>query len=318
MREIAAMPAEPAIDVRNLSHRYGERRALSSVSLTVERGEIFGLLGPNGGGKTTLFRLLTTLLPIREGAISILGNDVAANPSKSRRLFGVTFQSPSLDGKLTVRENLVHQSHLYGLFGGDMRSRIDELLTRLGIADRAGDRVDTLSGGLKRRVEIAKGLIHRPQLLLLDEPSTGLDPGARHDTWRYLVQLRNEQQTTILVTTHILEEAEHCDRIGILDRGELVALDTPENLRAEVGGDCLTIRTANPDQLAAKISERFHVAPKRVGEVLRVERDRGHELLRELVEEFPNEVTAVSLAKPTLEDVFIQRTGHRFWNEGPA
>lgn len=312
------MPAEPAIDVRNLSHRYGERRALSSVSLTVERGEIFGLLGPNGGGKTTLFRLLTTLLPIREGAISILGNDVAANPSKSRRLFGVTFQSPSLDGKLTVRENLVHQSHLYGLFGGDMRSRIDELLTRLGIADRAGDRVDTLSGGLKRRVEIAKGLIHRPQLLLLDEPSTGLDPGARHDTWRYLVQLRNEQQTTILVTTHILEEAEHCDRIGILDRGELVALDTPENLRAEVGGDCLTIRTANPDQLAAKISERFHVAPKRVGEVLRVERDRGHELLRELVEEFPNEVTAVSLAKPTLEDVFIQRTGHRFWNEGPA
>ncbi len=310
------MLQQTAVDIRQISHRYGERLALDHLSFQIAAGEIFGLLGPNGGGKTTLFRLLTTLLPIRDGSIQVLGRDVGTDPSAIRRLIGVTFQSPSLDGKLTVRENLSHQSHLYGLYGRRMRQRIDELLARLGISDRAGDRVDSLSGGLKRRVEIAKGLVHEPQVLLLDEPSTGLDPGARHDLWRYLIQLREAQHTTILVTTHILEEAEHCDRIGILDSGKLVALDTPDRLRASVGGDCLTIHAKNPDRLSAQIADRFQITPRRIGAALRIERDRGHVLLREVVDSFREEVTAVSLAKPTLEDVFIQRTGHRFWDEG--
>ncbi|MGE3315395.1 MAG: ATP-binding cassette domain-containing protein, partial [Planctomycetaceae bacterium] len=312
----ATMLQQTAVDIREVSYRYGERLALDQLSFQIAAGEIFGLLGPNGGGKTTLFRLLTTLLPIRNGSIHILGLDVALDPAMVRRFIGVTFQSPSLDAKLTVRENLSHQSHLYGLYGREMNRRIEELLARLGLSDRARDRVDSLSGGLKRRVEIAKGMVHEPPILLLDEPSTGLDPGARHDLWRYLNQLREIHHTTILVTTHILEEAEHCDRIGILDQGKLVALDTPDRLRASVGGDCLTIQATDPDRLSKQIADRFRIAPQRIGSALRIEREQGHELLREVVESFSDEISAVSLAKPTLEDVFIQRTGHRFWDEG--
>jgi len=311
------MPPLPAIDVQNLVHCYGDRQALRGIEFSVEAGEIFGLLGPNGGGKTTLFRIVSTLLPVQSGTVHVLGYNVEANAHAVRCRIGVTFQSPSLDGKLTVRENLRHQGHLYGLRGRGLKSRIDELAGRLGVADRARDRVDSLSGGLKRRVEIAKGLLHHPRLLLLDEPSTGLDPGARHDLWRYLLQLREAEGVTILVTTHLMEEAEHCDRLGILDQGNLVALDTPERLRASVGGDCLTIRSDEPDRLAARISERFGLSPRRIGSALRIERDRGHELLTELVEAFPDDVASVSLGKPTLEDVFIDRTGHRFWDEEP-
>jgi ABC-2 type transport system ATP-binding protein len=242
---------------------------------------------------------------------------VAHHPDIVRRMIGVTFQSPSLDPKLTVFENLKHQAHLYGLCGKPMRERIDELLARLGLADRRSDRAESLSGGLKRRVEIAKGLLHNPRLLLLDEPSTGLDPGARHDVWRYLSQLRDESGVTTLVTTHLMEEAEHCDRLGILDRGRLVASGTPDELRASVGGDCLTIQTEQADDLAARIEERFDVKPQRLGDSLRIEQEAGHELLRDLVAAFPNDIDSVSLGKPTLEDVFITRTGHRFWDDEP-
>ena len=183
------------------------------------------------------------------------------------------------------------------------------------MTDRAADQAETLSGGLKRRVEIAKGLLHDPQLLLLDEPSTGLDPGARCDLWQCVRQLRREVGVTVLVTTHLMEEAELCDRLGILDRGSLVALGTPEELRASIGGDCLNVHCDDPETLREQIAERFDVTPARVGDVLRIERDRGHELLRELVETFGGEISSVSLGKPTLEDVFIDRTGHRFWDE---
>lgn len=301
--------------VCEVAHRYGTHQALGGVSFQVQRGEIFGLLGPNGGGKTTLFRLMATLLPLQSGTIRLLGHDIATRPAAIRSRIGVTFQSPSLDGKLTVGENLRHQAHLYGLFGRTAASRIDELTGQLGLADRIRQQVDTLSGGLKRRVEIAKSLLHRPELLLLDEPSTGLDPGARHDLWQYLAQLKQEQQLTILVTTHLMDEAEHCGRLGILDRGHLVALDTPENLRHSVGGDCLTIRSAHPDQLSGRIRDRFGIAAKTMDHELRIEHQAGHELLRDLVAAFPLEISAVSLSKPTLEDVFIARTGHRFWND---
>ena len=312
-------PSPPAaIEVDELTHHYGPRRALDSVAFSVAAGEIFGLLGPNGGGKTTLFRVVSTLLPVQEGRVRVLGFDARTQPDEIRGRIGVTFQSPSLDGKLTVAENLRHQGHLYGLAGRRLRERIELLLMRLGLSDRAGDRAESLSGGLKRRVEIAKGLLHDPRVLLLDEPSTGLDPGARIDLWRYLQQLRREHEVTVLVTTHLMEEAEHCDRLGILHRGRLVALDTPENLRASVGGDCLTIQSEIPEELADRITARFGVPVQRVGGALRIERDRGHELLRELVEAFPDEVRSVSLGKPTLEDVFIDRTGHRFWEAEQA
>ncbi len=313
-KTLASM-SESAVVVRDVAFRYGEREALSGVGFSVERGEIFALLGPNGGGKTTLFRLLATLLSLQSGEVRLLGCDVASQSQAVRRRIGVTFQSPSVDGKLTVAENLRHQAHLYGLFGREAALRIGELVSQLGLADRVRQAVGSLSGGLKRRVEIAKSLLHRPGLLLLDEPSTGLDPGARRDLWAYLTRLREERRVTILVTTHLMDEAEKCDRLGILDRGRLVALGTPDELRLSVGGDCLTIQSDDPSGLAERIASRFGVTPSRIGDSLRIEREAGHELLRDLVAAFPAEITAVSLAKPTLEDVFIARTGHRFWEE---
>ncbi len=199
------MSLSAAISVRGLSHRYGSRQALDNLDFDVTSGEIFGLLGPNGGGKTTLFRILATLLPVQEGQVELLGLDVAREPEHVRTQIGVTFQSPSLDRKLTVRENLATQGALYGLSGSHLAGRIDTLLSRLGLADRARDRVESLSGGLARRVEIAKGLLHDPRVLLLDEPSTGLDPGARLDLWQYLRLLREEAGVTVLVTTHLME-----------------------------------------------------------------------------------------------------------------
>ena len=304
-----------AIRVEELSHAYGARSALDRVTFEIRCGEIFGLLGPNGGGKTTLFRVLSTLLPVQSGRVSVLGLDVATSSAAIRQRIGVTFQAPSLDRRLTVRENLVHQGHLYGLRGRELAKRIDDRLARLGLTDRMHASVSSLSGGLQRRAEIAKGMLHDPELLLLDEPSTGLDPGARHDLWRYLQQLRDESGATIVVTTHLMEEAEKCDRLGLLDRGRLVALGTPAELRAEIGGDCLTISSEEPAKLSQRIAEQFGIECKLLGQSLRIERARGHELLRELVEAFPVEITSVSLGKPSLEDVFIAKTGHRFWEE---
>jgi ABC-2 type transport system ATP-binding protein len=302
-----------AIEIAGLSHWYGERRALDDVSLAVEPGEVFGLLGPNGGGKTTLFRVLSTLLPVQTGSVQVLGCDARRAPAAIRRRIGVTFQSPSLDGKLTVLENLRHQGHLYGLAGRALRGRIDGLLDRLALAGRAGDRVETLSGGLKRRVEIAKGLLHGPELLLLDEPSTGLDPGARLELWRHLGALRGDAGVTVVVTTHLMDEAERCGRLAVLDRGRLVALGAPDELRGSLGGDCLTIHSEDPAGLAREIAGRFGIDPQPLGDALRIEHPRGHELLGRLMEAFPDRITNVALGKPTLEDVFIARTGHRFW-----
>lgn len=308
-----------AIKAQGLSHRYGDHLALDDVSFEVSSDSIFGLLGPNGGGKTTLFRILSTLLPVQSGSVELLGIDVNSRPDEVRRQIGVTFQSPSLDTRLTVRENLRHHGHLHGLCGGSLRQRIRELLDHLNLQDRANDLAGTLSGGLKRRVEIAKGLLHDPRLLLLDEPSTGLDPGARIDLWEYLARLKSRGGMTILVTTHLMDEAERCDSLGILDRGRLVASGAPERLRASVGGDCLTVHCEqSPVHLAEKIQSRFAVAVRQVGESLRIEREQGHELLRDLVEAFPEDITGISLGKPTLEDVFIKQTGHQFWkNESP-
>ncbi|QDT99413.1 ABC transporter ATP-binding protein [Gimesia aquarii] len=307
-----------SIGVTEISHRYGDRLALNQLSFEVHPSEIFGLLGPNGGGKTTLFRLLSTLLPLQSGTANIAGLDLATESQRIRNLIGVTFQSPSLDGKLTVQENLKHQAHLYGISGALMRERIENALQHLGLTDRKHDLADSLSGGLKRRVEIAKGLLHAPQVLLLDEPSTGLDPGARHDLWKYLKQLQREDGVTILITTHLMEEAEQCDRLGILHQGELVALGTPDELRASVGGDCLTIHSEYLEELQTKITERFRVVPQIVNHSLRLEHPRGHEFLKELIDAFPQLVTSVSLGKPTLEDVFIHETGHQFWQAEEA
>src|SRR5437660_1408465 len=193
---------DPIIQIAAVRHSYGERVALDNLSLEIQRGEIFVFLGPNGGGKTTLFRLLSTLIPIQSGDVRILGFDLRRKTQAIRERLGIVFQAPSLDKKLTVAENLMHQGHLYGLSGGALEARQNEMLARLGLTDRRRDRVETLSGGLRRRVELAKGMLHRPRLLLLDEPSTGLDPGARSDLWDYLQQVRHDEGVTIVLTTH--------------------------------------------------------------------------------------------------------------------
>ena len=317
------MPAEAAVEVKDLRHRYGEREALKGISFAVGRGEIFGLLGPNGGGKTTLFRILSTLMIPTSGTATVLGSVLDQAPSQAtlqaiRKSIGVVFQAFSLDKKLTVQENLVHQGHLYGLLGSGLRRRIDEMLVRFKLADRRRDRVETLSGGLCRRVELAKGLLHRPALLLLDEPATGLDPGARHDLWEYLQALRQEASVTVLVTTHILEEAERCDRIGILSRGEMVALDSPEALKARIGGDILSIDSPAPDALAGAIREKLGADAQVVDGSIRLERPEAHRFVPILIEAFSGQISAVRVGRPTLEDVFIQLTGHRFWDEDDA
>jgi len=306
-----------AVCIESLRHRYVEREALAGVSFEVAPREIFGLLGPNGSGKTTLFKILSTLVRPTDGRVRIFGHDLVSEAAAIRRRLGVVFQRPSVDGKLTVRENLHHHGHLYGLRGAALRQRADAMLDRLGLRERAGDLVETLSGGLQRRVELAKGLLHQPDLLLLDEPSTGLDPGARRDFNRYIAQLRDQEGVTVVLTTHYMEEAERCDRVGILHEGRLVSLGQPDQLKAEVGGDVVVIHPQNTELLQAKIRDRLGCDAVIVDGTLRVERPRGHEFIRDLVDAFPDEVKSVTFGKPTLEDVFIHLTGHRFWVGAP-
>lgn len=309
-----------AVSVRGLRHDYATRRgprpALRGVDFDVAVGELFGVLGPNGGGKTTLFRILSTALRATGGEARLGGIDVAGAPSEARQRLGVVFQSPSLDKKLSVAENLRHQGRLYGLSGKALADRAAELLERLGVADRAGDAVETLSGGLQRRVEIAKSLLHRPSLLLLDEPTTGLDPGARRDVWTYLTRLKKEG-VTVLVTTHLMEEADRCDRLAVLDKGRIAALGTPAALKDEIEGDVVRVTTDNPAGLAEEIRSRFGwTAVPEEGHV-RLERSRGHEAIAQILGAFPDRATAASVSRPSLEDVFVRYTGHRFWADAP-
>jgi ABC-2 type transport system ATP-binding protein len=304
---------KPAIEIIDLDLSYGGVQALRKVSFSVSTGEIFGLLGPNGSGKTSLFRVLTTLLSPTAGSITVFGENVERSPAVVRRFAGVVFQSQSLDRKLTVIENLRHQGHLYGLSGSELRQRTAEVLDRFGLVERGSDIVEVLSGGMKRRLELAKSILHRPRLLLLDEPSTGLDPGARREFWQYLEALNRQDGTTVLLTTHLMDEAEKCHRLAILDEGVLVALDTPEALKSRVGGDVIVLRTQDAPQLSRSIGSRFGVTAAVMDNTVRIERPRGHEFITDLVEAFPGQIDAVTLSKPSLEDVFIDMTGRDFW-----
>lgn len=283
--------------------------ALSNISFDVRPGEIFGLLGPNGGGKSTLFRILSTMMVPTEGRAVIAGHDVERDSAAVRRSVGVVFQTQSLDKALTVEENLRGQGHLHGLSGATLRERMDAAMERLGIKDRRKDLVDTLSGGLRRRVEIAKALLHRPKVLLMDEASTGLDPAARRDVSRHVETLREKEGVTILLTTHILEEADRCDRLILLHQGKIVAQGSPKELRSRIGGDVVVLESAQTSDLAARIQQRFGVAPVVVDGHVRVEIGNGHRFIAEVVEAFPGVIDSVGLHKPTLEDVFVHETG---------
>jgi ABC-2 type transport system ATP-binding protein len=246
------------------------------------------------------------------GRAEVAGHDVARDPAAVRRSIGVVFQTQSLDKALTVAENLRAQGHLHGLSGPKLRDRIQQVMERLGLADRRNDIVETLSGGLKRRVEIAKGLLHRPVVLLMDEASTGLDPGARRELWQYVEELRSREGVTILLTTHILDEADRCDRLALLHQGRVVAEGTPAHLRSSIGGDVVVLKAAEMEaaaELARRIETRFALKPTVMDGVLRVEIANGHRFITEVVEAFPGLIDSVGLHKPTLEDVFVRETG---------
>jgi ABC-2 type transport system ATP-binding protein len=306
----------PPVEVENLSHTYGARCALAGISFRIAAGEIFAFLGPNGSGKTTLFKILSTLIPVTHGTVTLLGYNLARESYRVRKHLGVVFQHPSLDLKLTVAENLRHHGHLYGIWGNELKRRIRRVLNQQELTDRADDLAETLSGGLRRRAELAKTLLHQPKLLLLDEPSTGLDPIARRKLKESLENLRAMAGVTIVLTTHILDEAEMCDRVGILNAGKLVAIGTPEELKDQVSGDIVIVDSPVPEQLAPKISRRFGYAAASVDGVLRIECHRGHEFVRDVVAAFPTEIRSVRSGKPTLEDVFIKLTGRHFEEDG--
>lgn len=309
-----ASTCETAVDIDAVSHRYRGLTALDGLSLKIDGGQIFGLLGPNGSGKSTLFRLIATLVPIQHGCIEVFSVDVGRDPHRVRESIGVVFQSPSLDRKLTVRENLECQAALYGISGTLRAERVAELSARLGVADRMNDRCEKLSGGLKRRVELAKGLIHRPRLLILDEPSTGLDPTARLELWNALVDLRDHWNTTVLLTTHLLEEADKCDALAILDRGKLVACDTPDRLRRETGETVLSIVAADPEGMAATLRERFGWQPLIVDQTVRVLQRDSQVPIAQVLEAVQASAINITLGRPSLEDVFIRKTGNSFQN----
>ncbi len=303
------LPPGPAIKISNLRHSYDGREVLGGIDLTIHRGELFGLLGPNGGGKTTLFRILSTLLLPSSGSACLGGADVTSDPHQVRRRICVVFQSPSLDRRLSLEENLRHQGHLYGLRGRNLAERISENLQRLGLAGREKEKAGTLSGGQQRRAEIAKALLHRPEILLLDEPTTGLDPGVRIEIWELLLELQQREKLTIFLSTHLLEEAERCQRVAILHKGRLVALGSPDQLRSEIGGDILLLKSCSPRQLQKEILQRYGLEGQLHDGQLRLEHPRGAEFLNTLLSELSEELEAVTLGKPTLEDLFLHHTG---------
>ncbi|MCC6682363.1 MAG: ABC transporter ATP-binding protein [Phycisphaeraceae bacterium] len=308
-----------AIAIDDLTFRYprSEKAALDAVSFQVTPGESFALLGPNGSGKTTLFRLLATLLPMQRGKISIFDCDLVSQQAQVRRLLGVVFQHASLDGELTGRENLTHHGRLYGLTGSKLRSAIDAAVQRFDLTSILEKRTGKLSGGQQRRVELAKALLHEPKLLLLDEPTSGLDPLVRRNLWQLLDDLRQQTGLTVLLTTHLLDEADRCDRVAILDGGKRVALDTPAALKAGLGGQVISIQTS-PQMTQAVLDElrgQLGELPMHVREgMIHFESDGAGPLVSRLSEQLGPRVQRISLGPPSLDDVFLHLTGRSLEN----
>ncbi|MEM6690027.1 MAG: ABC transporter ATP-binding protein [Planctomycetota bacterium] len=298
------------VRVRDLVHRYGDREALAGLDLQANRGEIVALLGPNGSGKTTLFRLLSTMIPVQYGSIEINGLRADEGLEAVRRSLGIVFQSPSLDKKLTVWENLKCQAALYGLRGKVAESKMTQRLEQLGLSDRRNDSCESLSGGLRRRVELAKGLLHEPSVLLLDEPSTGLDPSARLDFWAAIQQMADDG-VAVLMTTHLIEEASKADRVVLMDQGRKVADDSPVRLCDAIGRDVLVARCKDPSA-AAEVAESMGLEARIMVDQIRIEIEAGDDRLGSLLSKIRPLADSMSWGPPSLEDVFIERTGHAY------
>lgn len=300
------------VSVDNLTHAFGATTVLRGLTFQVARGAAYGILGPNGCGKSTLFRILATLLKPVAGAASIDGADLRGRSSAVRRKLGVIFQASTLDGRLSVEENLVAHGHLYGVSGAALRARVEALLQQFDLGARRGERVSLLSGGFRRRVEIARALLHEPPVLLMDEASAGLDPAARRAMWSALHELRASRGLTILFTTHLMDEAENATTLLILSEGRTLAEDTPAALKALVGGDVVSFQPAPgsaAEALAASLRQRFPLEFRAIHGEVRVETPGGHRFLAEAMEALPGRIHAASLHRPSLEDVFVHLAG---------
>jgi ABC-2 type transport system ATP-binding protein len=304
-------PVAPALlSVESVAHRFGERVVLRDLSFSVARGEVFGLLGRNGAGKTTAFQVLLGLVSPQAGRFVLDGRPVRPGDRAVRARVGVVFQGTCLDQKLTARENLRLSAALHGLRGPDAEARVASLLERANLATRADEPVQKFSGGMRRRLEIARALVHGPALLVLDEPTSGLDEASFQRTWADL-RARVAEGLSIVLTTHRPEEAARCDRLAVLEGGEIVAVDTPEGLCARVSGDVVTLHARDPEALAREVATKFSCAAEVRDGAVHLEAARGHELVPRLVEAFPTgRFDAVALRRPTLADAFLALTGH--------
>ena len=302
--------ADPvAIAVRGLVKNYDEVEAVRGVEFEVATGEVFGFLGPNGAGKTTTINMLCTLVTPTAGSASVAGHDVVRERDDVRRNIGLVFQDPTLDGYLTAEQNLRLHAELYGVQSELVKPRMQQVMTMVGLWDRKDSVVGTFSGGMRRRLEIARGLMHSPRVLFLDEPTIGLDPQTRRLIWEYIGELKEREEITIFMTTHYMDEAEWCDRIAIMDHGEIVALDAPETLKAGVGTDRVMIQTDDDDAAIAALADRFGIEARISEGAVTFGVPEGEQFVPRLFAELGIPIKAVNVSRPTLDDVFMSYTG---------
>ena len=319
------MTTAPVIDVDGLTRRFGELVAVDDISFQVGKREIFGFLGPNGAGKTTTINMLCTLLKPSSGRATLNSYDIAREQDAVRQSIGIVFQDPTLDEQLTARENLEFHAMLYNVPKAKRQSRAQRVLDMVELTSRQHDRVETYSGGMRRRLEIARGLMHYPHVLFLDEPTLGLDPQTRNAIWEHVHELRLQYDITVFLTTHYMDEAENCDRIAIIDKGKIVALDTPGSLKHDVGGDIITLRSGEADRLRQEIRDKFGLEATVAaaaagtggppGERLHLEVPNGRTFLPKLFRELQGEILSVTVREPTLDDVFLRLTGRQIREE---
>ena len=303
------MSGIPAVQTIGLRKSFGDFQAVRGIDLTIEAGETFGFLGPNGAGKSTTINMLCTLVAPSAGRALVAGYDVVRERDDVRRNLGLVFQDPTLDGYLSAERNLRLHADLYGIPRAGLDARMRQMLEMVGLWDRRGGKVSTFSGGMKRRLEIARGLLHSPRVLFLDEPTVGLDPQTRSSIWSYIRQLKEAEDSTIFLTTHYMDEAEYCDRIAIMDHGDIIALGTPEELKASVGKDTVVIQTADDDAAIRELDERFSLSAKVSEGAVRFSVEAGERFVPQLFASLPIPIRSVSVARPTLDDVFMSYTG---------
>jgi ABC-2 type transport system ATP-binding protein len=298
-----------AISVNGLVKDFGDVHAVRGIDFSVDEGEMFGFLGPNGAGKSTTIKILCTLADPTAGTATVARHDVVSERAAVRRSIGLVFQEPTLDLYLTARQNLSFHGELYGVPKPVLRRRIDDVLEMVGLSDRGDDKVQTYSGGMKRRLEIGRGLLHSPRVLFLDEPTIGLDPQTRASIWEYVAQLREAEDITVFTTTHYMDEAEHCDRIAIMNDGQLAVIDSPDALKSSIGNDRVQFRTEHDERAIAEVRDRFGIEASMHNGMLTIQVPHGAEFVPRLFSELSVPITTVTVTRPSLDDVFMTYTG---------